>query len=311
MLALILSATGAHATPVVCEGPSCEGGPAAAISLVAERGQVDPATLSAVSLAELRGRPPVLLAGGHAESCSRPPLTGGVQMALDSAEGALLYGRFEEASAGVTNARQAVLCAAEPTSSATIARIELVAGLIAQEQGDEATATARYAAATRYDPSVPWPSTYPSDRRTLFDAARSNPPPPETSLTVRPSVPPPSVDGAPLGGPLRAGEHIVRSGNVAVRISLDEVPNRLVIPAAYPPDALSWAGDEARRPELSSLLAATLGEGTEAWIVSGQDAWRAIAGRTDWTAFPSPVARPDPVLPDPVALKRKPRWGKD
>jgi hypothetical protein len=287
-----------------------DGDPEAAALAAALRGGVDPTTLEPVSLESLRGRPPVLLAGGQASGCPEGASPAPVAEALSRAEGSLLYGRFEEALSALIQARQAVLCSGEPVSAPALARIELLTGLIAQERGDETTARARYLAALGYDPQIPWPSSYHAERRALFDTARAELPSATTELAVRPLQPPATLDGQPLPLAVPVGEHVVQVGAVAVHVVLDEAPNRLVVPSAYPADALAWAGDEQRRAELSALLAATLGEGTEAWVVHGDEVWRGLAGRTDWQAFPAPVAPAPAPEPEPVPGPPRPRWAE-
>jgi hypothetical protein len=286
-----------------------DGDPQAAIDAASRRGGVDPGMLEPISLQELRGRPPVLLAGGQAQGCLEGATPAPVPEALTRAEGALLYGRFDEAMSSVIQARQEVLCSGAPTPPGLLARIELLTGLIAQERGDEATARTRYLAALVYDPQIPWPQAYPAERRTLFDTARTELSSATTSLSVRPLQPPALLDGQAMPQAVLVGEHVVHVGSVAVHVVLDEAPNRLVVPPAFPPDALSWAGDDAHRAELSALLAATLGEGTDTWVVHGENVWHGIAGRTDWEAF---LTLPDPVVPVPVepTVPEQPRrWG--
>lgn len=301
MSAALIAVSVAHGAPVVHSGDR-----AAAVAAVAEAAGVDPATLQPVPFEALRRGPPVLTAGGPAVGCRG---ASGVDEALEKAEGVLLYGRFEEAAARLDEARDAVLCATADTPPATLARIEVFAGLLAEERRAPDLAAARYRTALGFHRQAAWPDSYPPDRRTLFDATAAAFAPEATRLQVRPGHTVATIEGRPLpdGGEVAVGEHVVRVGAVAARITLDPVPNQLVLPGAFPDEALGWADDDERRGDLTALLAAGLGEGTAVWVVADDHVWRGVAGRTDWDGFapsapePRPEARRRGGLALPVA----------
>jgi hypothetical protein len=291
----------ARAAPLVHDGP-----PEAAISVAAAHGG---AGLSPTPLDSLRAAAPVLLAGGAITICAPggPP---DAEALLRKAEGALLYARYDEAQARIAEARNAALCASQTPGAGVLARIELFAGLVAEEQRDDAAAEERYRVAIAYDPKVEWPQAYPPERRARFDEVLARGMPATTTLQVRPSTPPATIDGHPADPTVPVGEHVVRIGAIAVRVTLDEAPNKLIVPTAYPPESAGWMGDDARKVDLTALLAATMGEGTDLWLVHDGSAWHGLAGRTDWDAFPAepsaapPVSQQPPPSPAPGAEPR-------
>ena len=304
MLALAL--TVAHATPVVHDGD-----PGAAIQ-TAQR-HLGPADRQPIPLEQLLAADPALRVGA-AVGCTQPsdPVPG-VAGQIEALEGALLYLELDRAADLVDAARRAAVCATAPVDAAELARIELLDGIRHELLDDPQGAAARFAVAVGYDPAVPWNDAFPPERRPRFDEARAAEPQPGVALTIHPAGAVVTVDGGSATPPLSLspGEHLITVGGVGVRIEVEaDVPDTLVVPAAFGADALSWMADD-RRSDLSALLAQGLGEGVAAVVVSGDSAWSGTTGRTDWRAHPATPTTAGQTAPDPVPLTiQPPRWPK-
>jgi hypothetical protein len=268
------------------------GDPASALATAEAR--LGPADRSAVALDAIRALPPSLLSGAEAAGCVTPPEADVTEL-ISRIRTAVLFAEREQAAALVAEARAAVLC--RPAPPATLARIELLAGVLAELAGQSEAARERFAVALAYDPEVAWFDALPPERRVQFDAARAAPRPPRASLRVYPGGQ--SVD-------VPAGESTVFVGGTGARVWLDpEVPDVLVVPAAYPPDALSDLDPEPRRDDLTRLLTVGIAEGVPAVVVSGDVAWVGTTGRVDWQAHRPPVAispAPEAAVPAPPQL---------
>ena len=134
-------------------------------------------------------------------------------------------------------------------------------------------------------------------------AAEPRPDPVLLDVIPRVSI---AIDGRPAEVPLAGypGEHLIEAeGSGWYWVALPAAPDTLVLPAAFPPEAIGWVADEVRREALSALLAATLGEGIRATVVADGRVWTGTTGRSDWTVRDRPggppvaVRRPRPLAP--------------
>ena len=79
-------------------------------------------------------------------------------------------GHGVRSDARLAEAREAALCG-PVVAAGSLGRLELVAGIVAEERGLDDFAAGRYALALAYAPELPWHEAYPPDRRLLVVAA--------------------------------------------------------------------------------------------------------------------------------------------
>jgi len=236
-------------------------------------------TLEPVSLAELREAPAVLRAGGEVLGPCTPGLPD-----TDRVRGHLLYGELDPAAEALAEER--LRCGGR----ARRAELERSAGVLAMFQGDEQAAAAAFAVAKGFDPELSWDPGFPADHQAVFDAAT----PATTELTVVPAELA-RIDGEPLGASVARGVHGVTFAADGVAVRLEVADDELVVPSAFPAQLPALA-DEAARREVSSLLAAALGEGRRAVVVGPDEVWSGTTGRVDWDRLePLAASRPSPA----------------
>lgn len=251
--------------------------------------------LEPVAFGALLQHPPVLRSGGLVVGCVQAPLR--FSEALEAVTSGVLYSepdlqrRFERA-------RAAAVC--DGADADGLSRLGFLEGIAALEAGDEAAARDAWRMALRRDPQLGWDPDYAPELQRVFDAVASEPTPASVRFDVIPGIEV-AIDGREASAPIAAlpGEHLLElSGAGRHWITLPEAPDALVVPAAFPPDALGWMADD-RREQLSALLAATLGEGIRATVVVDGQTWTGTTGRIDWIQLDT--AQP----PVPIGARRR------
>ena len=220
---------------------------------------------------------------------------------------AVIRTNWEEAEALYTQGLERAACDPDLTPE-VLGQLGFLGGLVATSRGAGDEAVERYREARTWDPSLTW-KDWPESLRADFDAA--TPEEPSVTLVVRPQGDA-RVDGRALAGSLLTpGRHVLRVGAFGAWIEMPPVDDAIVLPAAFPGDAIGWMGaaDPLRRDELAALLGVTLGEGRRAAITDGMVTWVGTTGRADWkeTGRLAPGV-PEPIGPvdTPVRNKRSP-----
>lgn len=268
------------------------GDPAVAVGRAAAAAGVDPATLRAADLSEVvRARPPVLLGPGQVDQCAGTPTTNAeVRLLGDEGERALNYLEYARAAAALERAFDALGCLIEPVEPPVAARILFLRGVAGWFAGDPDAARAAFAQALLFDPSLAWDEAFAPDPRPLFDEVAASDPPTAPLRVVPPSARV-RVDGVQAEA-LAPGVHLVQVGEASVstvRVRLDAAePSVLVLPSLVPLDALGWAADPARAPDLAAVLDAVLGEDARVYVVHAGEVWREQAGTWERIALPPP-----------------------
>ena len=250
-----------------------------------------PADAEPVPFDTLRAAPPALSSGLPTQSCAEPS-----SMDVADIESALLYAELDRAEAAVSAAVAWAPCAA--LSAPELSALMRTWGIVAAHT--EGPAQERFTIARTMFPGMAWDERFAPRYRQGFDAAQ--PSATETQLTVLPRGDV-LIDGQPTTPNLAVGMHIVSIGSVGAWVDLLDAPDTLVLPAAYPDDALSWIADDARRSELTALLAVTLGEGERAMVHHDGVLWEGLTGRVDWTAQ-TPTTPEQQVDPPPLPPRR-------
>ncbi len=196
---------------------------------------------------------------------------------------------------------------------AIAARARLLMGVAAHALSDKTTAWAGFRQARIFDPDLAWESGFSLDARPIFDAAGAELA--NTSARSLVVVPPPMavalhIDGRPAtpdpdGIALVPGSHLVQLGEqqqltLEVEVGAD-LDSTLVIPAAVPPEAVSWPADAELRPALEAVLTSALDRGTIAWFAIGESVWRFEIGSGAWELFATSGER--------LPLLARIRWG--
>jgi hypothetical protein len=245
-----------------------------------------------IDLASLRAKPPVAL-GGAVELCAGEPATNAAIAELArQAKGDVLYVDYEAAASKLATARAMVPCLAEPADAAVIARVELLRGVLAVVQGQPADRA--FADAKAIDPHASWDADFGDVGQAAFAAAS----PAMVPLRVEaPGATALRVDGALVGADATVprGRHVVQTADPAVTVVVDAADSTvLVVPAAYPADALHGLSAADRWPSATRLLAAALGEGELVYVASDGAVLRATTGRSDWERLDHPVIAENP-----------------
>lgn len=279
---------GAAASTLVYDGPDS--------TARALEGELDaPPAATALAWSDLRNAAPALRSGAEVAHCAETPL--GEEHFADvavAAEGALAYLEHDEARRLLTSFRHDEPCGAATISPATRARLYWLHALLEQREGNDDAIVAAIEVALTADPASTWDPAWGTTPPQLADAerrltARVG----TTQLTFLPTTSMPPM-------PLPPGEHLLSVADVGMRVVIeDESADQLVIPQRFPEDGLSWAFDDARRAELSLLLAGVLGEGEAVHIVHGDRVAVGTAGRTDWSEPLASRTPPLPATPDP------------
>jgi hypothetical protein len=292
--ALILAVSAALAAdPVVHDGD-----PGVAVARAAAASGRPAEALTAMAWDTLRQGPPALVGGGMVSGCAAAPTATNEQLQwlIQRADGAVAYGEADRAAPELVEARKTLGCLASPVDPDRLVRFWMLTGVVAAAQGDEKAAVGAFRAAIGSG-KPGWDDAWPASARALFDraageAAQAG----KTKLTVVAPGATVHVDGKPVEGPLDVlpGSHVVLVGAATPVPLVIEVPEgavQLVIPAAFPAD-LALADEASNRGPASALLAAALGEGSPAFVVTESKVWAASAGRTDWIALSSHEAPP-------------------
>ncbi|MDP6933477.1 MAG: hypothetical protein QGG40_11205 [Myxococcota bacterium] len=279
--------------------------------------------LVATRLSELLlARPPVVVGAGSTEVCQgTPSAQSGIKAGLERADSSMAYFEFVSALAHLDTAEKAIGCLTEPVEPQVAARIYYLRGIIFQSQGKEAAARSAFLQAHLFQPDLTWDEVFPPDARPLFDeagaqAVREVP----VTLHVVPSPEPGAlqVNGKAAnaeGGKLvlAPGRHLVQLGTTSMttfRVNLEGGSGAtLVVPAAIPPDAVTWVRDDARRPALSQTLAAVLGENVLVYVTVHEGVWKGATATDAWQELkaPQPLAEVQPTSePQAGALAEAP-----
>jgi hypothetical protein len=209
----------------------------------------------------------------------------------DEIQSALLYAELDRAETLASAAIAWAPCA--DLAAPDLSDLLRIWGIVAVHQ--EGPAAERFAIARSMFPEMVWDDRFAPRYREAFDAYEAAFE--QTELTV---FPPGDlrIDGTQsTDTTLSAGRHVVTLGSNGAWVTLLDAPDTLVLPAAYPDDALSWMADETLRPALTELLAVTLGEGERAMVHHDGTVWTGTTGRVDWQALPSLLPTEAPPLP--------------
>lgn len=246
-----------------------------------------PSDAEPIDFQTLRDAAPALRSGLPTETCGEP-----VPIDLAAIESAMLYGELERAEEAASAAVAWAPCA--ELSPLELSALMRTWGLVAAHTGGPALQ--RFTIARTLFPSMAWDERFAPRYRQDFDLAEA--PFADTFLTVLPAVEV-QIDAQPPPLNLLVGRHMVSIGSVGAWVELLDAPDTLVIPSAFPADALSWMAQEARREELTALFAVTLGEGERAMVHHNGLLWEGTTGGIDWVRLtdPTPVASNDPVPP--------------
>jgi len=244
----------------------------------------------------LHGASPALTGGGHLESCDgEPTRLDQLQAAIDEVEGHLNYAELEAASQALEQARQALLCLAEPLPGNLAARVSFLAGARSWLAGDRSTSEGHFLEALRFRDSLEWDPAWTPEMRGPFETARHRRKVDPTSwLRVVPQLEEGLlwVDGLPVEDTgaqiaLGPGIHYVQLGGAAwTTLRLDLPPagaNVLWLPESVPEEARTWVEDKDRRADLDQLLSLALPAGSELTITTDTRIWQGYVGEGDWT----------------------------
>jgi hypothetical protein len=272
----------AVAAPLVAVEP-------AGLQLAAER---VPGEWSLVAWSDVRSGQPATLGGQQVTACTAVATT--KDAALDDLKRAVLLADGVEAA--VREAERAVCPTGTPED---LARIAFLTGVAAMEAGEEEAGAAQFVRARTFAPGLGWDEAFSDRYRPAFDAARP------LEGTVRLEILPEGQVVFPTAE-LPSTRHLVRVGAKAywTELAFDDV---VVVPRAFDDAALGWIADDARRADLSRLLAVSLGEGVEAGVVHDGTVWTGRTGRSDWVAH-RPVAVVPEVESPPETPPRRRRW---
>jgi hypothetical protein len=209
--------------------------------------------------------------------------------AMKKLEGAVSYG--DDASKPLADAQAALRCSPTPADPKLSGRVWQLAGALAAADGQNDAATEDFRRAHLRAPAMVWDDNLaPAGEALWKQAIAAANGAPKVALTIWPDGAV-TVDGiAWSASSVAPGDHDVIVGGLPLTLDVT-APSTLVVPAAFPADALAWASDPARRPALSSLLAVTAGEGTPVAVDTVDGIWTGTAGRSDWTLHPTVVAK--------------------
>ncbi len=209
----------------------------------------------------------------------------------------MLYAELDRAETLASDAMAWAPCA--ELSAPELSDLVRIWGIVAVHQ--DGPGAERFAIGRGMFPEMAWDDRFAPRYREAFDAYE--PAFKQTQLTV---FPPGDLlfDGStPNSTTVTTGRHAVALGSNGAWVALLDAADTLVIPQAYPDDALSWMADETLRPALTELLAVTLGEGERAMVQHDGTVWMGTTGRVDWQVVSSQIRPPMPS--DPI-VKRSP-----
>ncbi len=250
--------------------------------------ELTPRTMEALIAADS----PRLLGIGTLDHCADAAMDlTTIQAALNAAEGHSNYMEYPEAIEKIDQALARLPCLNEPLDPDLAARLLLLRGHAAFAQGDSPKAWADFRQARLIAPELAWGDEFSTEVRPLFDGAGAelaNTTPMPLAVTPREQLDRLWVDGRAADTvEIRRGRHLVQYeiGTTLGSVWLDltsDLELTLVLPAAYPADAHTWAADAERRDALGALLAAAAP--TETIYVPLDDiVWRFDGGDRVWT----------------------------
>ncbi len=273
----------AQAAPVVVDGPDDRVAVERAIAV--DPGLRDPV---AVAWSGLRTGPPTLLEGGQVLVCEGSANPTWLVTAVADAESRVSYGEWSAALTALYDADRALPCLTGPTPRDTLARLFALRGVANHHAGRPAEASAAFATLRALAPKWTWESALSPAARTAFDAV----PVPAATVTLRVLAPTSGsvwVDGVALEGPIAPGWHLVQvdapSAGFWVAIPTTSRAT-LVVPDHYPEHLSALFADATRRSDLSSLFAASFGEGAPFAVATEEETGVGYAGRADWGGGP-------------------------
>lgn len=263
----------AWATPVLYEG----GTEAGAVATVAARTGLPAAQLEAMSLVELRERPPAVLGEAVLRRCTGQPATNAdVRAELARAEVALAEDDMVAVTDHLDLAVARMSCLSEVVDGPAVARVFLLRGGIAAEAGRADEARGELVTALAFDPRVLWPTGYPSEGSTLLAEVAAAPV--DAALTVAPRpTSGPWLDGrertwpVEVRGGLHLAQHSARTGLATAWLVVGGAAS-WVLPEALSPSALDRFVEGEQLP-LSRALLAVHPDEPAAYVVHQGGVW--------------------------------------
>jgi hypothetical protein len=279
---------------------------------VAARTGLPASQLDPVALDTLLATPPQVLGAASLRRCAREPSApSAVEAEFGRAEAAYSASDDGAAMDHLDLALALAGCLPSIVEPAILARVFLLRGAVASEQGDVATASHELRSAVALVPDVAWPMGWGPEGAALLAAEQADLSTYSLSVVPPPATSGPWIDGRAVAStqPLGAGLHLAQyAGTSGIRSAWLTVGGdaRFVLPGSFRRPVLELMVDPAGRAAVEALLEATIPEFQAAYVAHGGGLWlvtREPAGLV--TAELVPIVPPAPELP--VSTPRKKR----
>jgi len=264
-------------------------------------GAVTGTTMKPVTVPALAARPGRVEGGGTLSWCAGAPTSvDSLASEIEAAEKAMAYMEHKKAAEILTGASASTGCLADAVDSEVLARLYYLQGIVAQRSGFDDKASEAFADALVFQPDMSWDDTFPPKAKALFEAAKEAGQGAGVPLVVVPAQDL-TMDGAPVGGSLAPGRHLVQAqGQTAWLEVFPGTSPTLVLPLGLAEDALSPFDSDAQ-----AVLAAVAGDDTVHVVADGA-IWVHAEGA--WTSAELPKAPKAPREPR-EPRERTPREG--
>jgi hypothetical protein len=212
--------------------------------------------------------------GGSVRWCSTTPAAqASLGYLLERIDAAVGWGEYDKAQQALDEAVALMTCTVS-LSSAELARLHLLRGVVAAGEGGLPEALEAFAQARQAEPALPWDEAWPTGRE-QFETA------PQATAPAR-GYGQVNLDGmalGPEGRPLLPGLHTLTVGSRTGTLQTTLVPVEIVDGSALSTTTFS---DPTVRTSAAGSLAGHFGQGTAVLVVSPRAVWSAPAGDPTW-----------------------------
>lgn len=226
-----------------------------------------------------------------------------LDLRLGEVESRIREGRAELAWVELSALRGVARCLDEVAPAETLARLYYLRGVLAFSREDTSDAADAFHMARNFQPGLGWDDALlqrlDENGYGQFSRVAEASPGPARQVRLLPAGARAWVDGRPVEGDtlqLSPGDHLIQVQGARLWTFWAHAepgpPGVLLLPERLPSELAIWAGDPAKRADLSLILSDALGPGREVYASWADQIWRGHTGLPDWTAVePDPGCR--------------------